>query len=63
MSVQHLDRLSSKDLLLLDRGYPSRWLVALLNERAISLCMRVEKAGDGGFACVRAFGRIAVCPA
>ncbi|NHZ67232.1 transposase, partial [Massilia genomosp. 1] len=36
MLVQHLDRLSSKDLLLLDRGYPSRWLVALLNERAIS---------------------------
>ena len=57
MLVQHLDRLSSKDLLLLDRGYPSRWLVALLNERAISFCMRVEKAGNGGFACVRAFLR------
>ena len=57
MLVQHLDRLSSDDLLLLDRGYPSCWLVALLNERAISFCMRVEKAGNGGFACVRAFLR------
>lgn len=55
MLAQHLERLSSDDLLLLDRGYPSRWLVALLSERAISFCMRVDKAGDGGFACVRAF--------
>ncbi len=30
----HLDRLSP-DLLLLDRGYPCRWLVAVLNHRAI----------------------------
>jgi hypothetical protein len=57
MLAEHLDRLSSDDLLLLDRGYPSRWLVALLNDRAISFCMRVEKAGDGGFAYVRAFLR------
>lgn len=53
MLVQHLDRLSSNDLLLLDRGYPSRWLVSLLKHLHISFCMRVEKAGDGGFACVR----------
>jgi hypothetical protein len=31
MLVQHLDQLSSDDLLLLDRGNPSRWLVSLLN--------------------------------
>lgn len=55
MLVQHLDRLSTDDLLLLDRGYPSRWLITLLTERAISFCMRVDKAGDAGFACVRAF--------
>jgi len=55
MLVQHLDRLSTDDLLLLDRGYPSRWLVTLLTERAISFCMRVDKAGYGGFACARAF--------
>lgn len=57
MLVQHLDRLSSDDLLLLDRGYPSRWLVSLLKHQRISFCMRVEKAGDGGFACVRDFLR------
>lgn len=57
MLVQHLDRLCVDHLLLLDRGYPSRWLVALLMERSVSFCMRVEKAGDGGFACVRAFLR------
>jgi hypothetical protein len=34
MLVQHLDRLSSDDLLLLDRGYPSRWLVSLLKHSA-----------------------------
>jgi hypothetical protein len=57
MLVQHLDRLSSDDLLLLDRGYPSRWLVSLLKHRCISFCIRVEKAGDRGFACARAFLR------
>ena len=57
MLVQHLDRLCSDDLLLLDRGYPSRWLVSLLKYQRISFCMRVEKAGDGGFACVRDFLR------
>lgn len=57
MLFQHLDRLSGQDLLLLDRGYPSRWLVAALNARGIGFCMRVEKAGNGGFACVRDFLR------
>lgn len=55
MLFEHLDRLSSGDLLLLDRGYPCRWLPALLNQRGISFCMRVEQSGDGGFACVRQF--------
>ncbi len=54
---QHLDRLSGGDLLLMDRGYPSRWLVAVLNARGIAFCMRVEKAGNAGFACVRDFLR------
>jgi hypothetical protein len=52
---EHLDRLSQDDLLLLDRGYPCRWLVAVLNHRAIKFCMRVDSAS--GFACVRAFMR------
>ena len=43
--------------MLLDRGYPSRWLVAVLNQRAIPFCMRVEKSGNSGFTCVRDFLR------
>lgn len=57
MLFQHLDRLSSTDLLLLDRGYPARWLVAALNERGIAFCMRVDKSGNAGFTCVRDFLR------
>lgn len=57
MLFEHLDRLCSTDLLLLDRGYPSRWLVAVLNQRAIPFCMRVEKSGTAGFICVRDFLR------
>jgi len=53
---EHLDRLSPDDLLLLDRGYPCRWLVAVLNQRAIKFCMRVDNT-DAGFACVRDFMR------
>jgi hypothetical protein len=36
MLFEHLDRLGSGELLLLDRGYPSRWLVASLNQRGIA---------------------------
>lgn len=50
---EHLDRLFPEDLLLLDRAYPCRWLVAVLNQRAIKFCMRVDNAS--GFACMRAF--------
>ena len=57
MLFEHLDRLRSSDLLLLDRGYPCRWLVAVLNQRAIPFCMRVEKSGNTGFTCVRDFLR------
>ena len=57
MMFEHLDRLSSKDLLLLDRGYPGRWVVAALNQRGIPFCMRVDKTGNSGFACVRDFSR------
>ena len=52
---EHLDSLSPDDLLLLDRGYPCRWLVSLLNHRAIKFCMRVDSAK--GFTCVRKFMR------
>lgn len=54
MLFQHLDLLSSTDLLLLDRGYPSSWLVAALNQRQIPFCMRVD---NSGYTCVRDFLR------
>jgi len=54
MLFQHLDLLSSTDLLLLDRGYPSSWLVATLNQRQIPFCMRVD---NSGYTCVRDFLR------
>ena len=57
MLFEHLDLLSNGDLLLLDRGYSARWLVAALNQRGIPFCMRVEKTGNSGFACVRDFLR------
>jgi hypothetical protein len=57
MLFQHLDRLSAGDVLLMDRGYPSRWLVAALNARGIGFCMRVAMAGNAAFACVRDFLR------
>jgi hypothetical protein len=57
MLFEHLDRLGGGDLLLLDRGYPSRWLVGLLNQRGIAFCMRVELDGESGFTCVRRFRR------
>ncbi len=57
MLFEHLDRLSSSDLLLMDRGYPCCWLVSVLNQRSLAFCMRVEKSGNGNFACVRDFLR------
>lgn len=57
MLYQHLDRLGPGDLLLMDRGYPCRWLPAVLAQRGIGFCMRVERSGNAGFACVREFLR------
>ena len=57
MLFEHLGRLGSTDLLLMDRGYPCLWLIAVLNRLGIPFCMRVEKSGNAGFACVRDFLR------
>ena len=57
MLFEHLDRLGPQDLLLLDRGYPCRWLAALLNQRGIAFCMRVDMGADSGFGCVQRFRR------
>lgn len=57
MLFEHLDRLSTSDLLLLDRGYPANWLVGVLNERQIPFCLRVDQSG---YACVAEFLRSGV---
>lgn len=55
MLVESLDRLGSQDVLVLDRGYPATWLVALLGERGIRWCMRCDN--DSGWGAVRSFMR------
>jgi Transposase DDE domain len=42
-------------VLVLDRGYPATWLVALLNERGIGWVMRCDN--DSGWGVVRSFMR------
>lgn len=54
MLFEHLDGLTADDLLLLDRGYPARWLIALLTQWGIPFCMRAD---DSGFSAVKAFLR------
>lgn len=43
MLFEALDALGPDDVLVLDRGYPAGWLVALLNQRGIRYCMRCDK--------------------
>ncbi len=45
--------LQPDDLLVLDRGFPSRWLVSLLTARKIPFCIRCDSSG--GFKAVRCF--------
>ncbi len=54
MMFEHLDVLRPDDVLVLDRGYPARWLIAHLTQRGIPFCMRVD---DSGFVAVRDFLR------
>jgi hypothetical protein len=44
MLVEALDALGPDDVLVLDRGYPASWVVALLNERGIRFCIRCDNA-------------------
>jgi Transposase DDE domain len=55
MLVEALDKLQPGDVLLLDRGYPAAWLVALLCERGIRFVMRCDKLT--GWSAVRHFLR------
>jgi hypothetical protein len=54
MLFEHLESLRPDDLLVLDRGDPARWRVAVLAARVIHCCMRVD---DTGCAEVKRFRR------
>jgi hypothetical protein len=41
--MQHLDKVNAGDMLLLDRGYPSFWLLFLLKARGIEFCVRLKE--------------------
>jgi Transposase DDE domain len=47
MLIEALDHLNKDDLLLLDRGYPSATMAAILEQRQMPFCMRVEKSANG----------------
>lgn len=55
MLVEALELLGPDDVLVLDRGYPAAWLVALLNERGIRFCMRCDN--DSSWSALTAFMR------
>jgi hypothetical protein len=55
MLVEALDLLGPSDVLVLDRGYPAAWLVALLCERGIRFCMRCDN--DSSWSALTAFMR------
>lgn len=40
--VKHLDKVQKGDLLLLDRGYPSFWLLFLLKAKGAEFCVRLK---------------------
>jgi hypothetical protein len=54
MLFEHLNMLRPDALLVLDRGYPASWLVAVLQARRLHFCLRVD---DTGFAAVKRFRR------
>lgn len=41
--MEHLDKVDAGDMLLLDRGYPSFWLLFLLKARGIEFCVRLKE--------------------
>ena len=50
-----LDRCARRDLLVLDRGYPGAWLIAVLLARGVAFCMRCDSSSS--FRAVTAFMR------
>ncbi|MBL5980612.1 IS4 family transposase [Comamonas sp. NyZ500] len=55
MLVEALDALGPDDVLVLDRGYPAAWLVAMLTERGIRFVMRCDN--NSGWAATKKFMR------
>ena len=55
MLVEALDCLGPDDVLVLDRGYPAAWLVALLNARSIHFVMRCDN--NSGWSAAKTFQR------
>lgn len=55
MLMEALDALGPDDVLVLDRGYPAAWLVAVLQARGIRYCMRCDN--PSGWAAGKAFLR------
>ena len=55
MLVEALDVLGPDDVLVLDRGYPAAWLIALLNARGIRFVMRCDNSA--GWMATRKFMR------
>lgn len=53
MLCEALDLLGPDDVLVLDRGYPAAWLVALLTARGIRFVMRCDN--DGGWSVTKKF--------
>jgi Transposase DDE domain len=55
MLVEALERLGPDDLLVLDRGYPATWLLALLQQKGVRYCVRCDN--DSGWSALTAFMR------
>jgi hypothetical protein len=55
MLFVNLQHLQANDVLVLDRGYPAAWLIALLQQQSIRFCMRCDNYS--GFKVVREFLR------
>ena len=54
MLMDHLHKLRTNDVLVLDRGYPAGWLIAALLQRGIHFCMRADGLN---FGVIQAFRR------
>ena len=52
--LKHLEKVNSGDLLLMDRGYPSKALLFLLKAKAIQFCIRMK---DQGWLSVKEFAK------